>query len=69
MENRIKPDKSNRENPGQTNDPDDINDESKSPRQEDVKNYRYPLENESDLDVDDDDERLNNHFGKHNPSI
>lgn len=69
MENRINHGKYGRENSGQTNDPDDINDESKSPRQEDIKNYRYPLENEADMDVDDDDERLNNHFGKNNPSI
>ncbi|KTD45601.1 hypothetical protein Lrub_2398 [Legionella rubrilucens] len=70
MENRINTDEFNRENPSQSNDADDmndINDESESPRKEEVKNYRYPLENESE-DVGD-DERLNNHFGKKNPSI
>ncbi|QRN04673.1 hypothetical protein GH742_12800 [Legionella sp. MW5194] len=70
MENRVNPDESNRENPGQGNDADDvndINDESGSPRQKEVKYYRYPLENEFD-DVED-DERLNNHSGQKNPSI
>ncbi|MDX1838618.1 hypothetical protein DIZ81_11670 [Legionella taurinensis] len=70
MENRVNPDKPNRENPGQSNDDDDmndINDESESPRQEEVKKYRYPLESESD-DADD-DERLNTHSGQKNPSI
>lgn len=67
MENRKNQIKSPREKTGQEKDNNHERQDDQSPREGEVKNYRYPLEDEADMDVES-EERTNNHFGG-NPSV